>query len=166
MKFWPADSFRIKTPLSLEEVTDTLEANTEPRKWLGALREHKAFHGTVTKDGFKIQRYILYVNGYQPTVYGRFISGESGVTVEVNMGLNQLLVLGLPVLWWLALFFELFRVSAPIYISIPVPLGFAAFQWASSSFGFWIEASKQKRMLIKILSERAKRPTRSRSRRP
>jgi len=87
MKLWPSDSFEIQTSMSIEEIIERLEAEIEPS---GFSHQHKAFQGEISREGFKITRFLRYHNSFIPIVRGTFKPGQSGVTVAIKMGLHQL----------------------------------------------------------------------------
>ncbi len=159
MKLWPSDSFEIRTSLSLEEVVRRLEAEIEPPKWFGFFRKHKKFQGDVSREGFKISRYIRYGNSFLPVVRGSFQPGPSGISVNIRMRLHPLVIIFMCI-WCVAIigsmmnFSGLFDKNLQLHPIRLVPVAFLVFPWAMASAGFWFEATKQKRILTDILGER------------
>jgi len=137
--------------LSLEQIIERLKAETEPTKWVASIDKHKVFEGEITNEGFKISRFIgKDQNCFLPIVHGSFKQKASGVSVVIKMRLHLFVMIFMCV-WCAVICWSMrnFMVDTIGFIVI----GFLnVFPWAVASAAFWIEAKKQKQMLIKILT--------------
>lgn len=156
MKRWPSDSFEIQTSMSLEEIIERLNAEIEHS---GLFRQHKAFQGEISREGFKITRSIRSHNFSLPIVRGSFKPGQSGVSVAIKMGLHPLATIFLCV-WYACIlgfmgdFIKLLKGRVQIHPTDFIPIVLLIFPWAMASAGFWFEAKEEKQMLINILKQK------------
>jgi len=156
MKLWPYDSFEIETSLTIEAVVHRLAAVTEPAKWFSLpFGKHRAFQGAVSREGFKVTRFIRYRNSFLPIVHGTFRQGPSGTTVLLRMRLH-LFVAVFICLWSILMlgslgFFQVFKSGPELHPIDFIPVAFLAFPWAIGNLPFWFEANKKKKMLIDVL---------------
>lgn|GEM_PF-1491988 len=159
MKFWPSDSFVVKTQMSPEDIVKKMDSVVEKRSGFHWPGRTKRFRGEVSQDGFKIRRIIYYRNLSRPVVRGEFLPREQGTEVVVRMDLSWLA----NVMMTLWLIFACFFAWPPVFLLVtgrlldsarallPLVVPFIAlfFHFA----GFWYEARKQRKMLTELLGE-------------
>ncbi len=91
MKILPHEVVTFRTALSINEITDRLNAMTEHRKpssFTSPLKHHdRAYQGVIAHDGFTILRNIDYRNSFRPVIYGqlRAAAGYSEMRIEMKM---------------------------------------------------------------------------------
>ena len=145
MKLWPSDSFEIQTSMSIEEIIERLEAEIEPS---GFSHQHKAFQGEISREGFKITRFLRYPNAFLPIVRGTFKPGQSGVSVAIKMGLHPLATIFMCawyacILGFMGDFLKLLKGQVQIHPTDFIPIVLLIFPWAMTSTGFWFEAKRK-----------------------
>jgi hypothetical protein len=86
MKFFPYDSFIIKTRLSPEDIQQILHDNVEPNGWF-QLRWNvqKPYGGKIDERKFSISRIIRYRNSFLPIIKGEIIPNSGGSIVRIKM---------------------------------------------------------------------------------
>ncbi len=159
MKLWPHDSFEINSPLTSECLVESLRNRVEPRKLLRFSRDHAEFQGTVSPDGFSIQRIIHYRNSFLPVIEGRFHRAACGTRVVVRMRLSAfamaflcvwLGVMGLVSIGMIGSLLLGPTTQDPTSFSF-LPVLMAAIGWALAWIGFSAEARSQKTAIRELL---------------
>lgn len=158
MKLWPSDRFDIESSMSPEALAAALSSNVEPRKWFRWSKVHARFQGEVSRDGFEITRIIRYQNSSLPIVRGQFLPNASGTKVAIRMGLHPSAIAFVCV-WFGGLGLGTFAFAyvwlsgqASAWPGLLILPAMIVFGFAIVSGGFWFEATKQKPMLIELLS--------------
>ena len=168
MKFWPSDTFEIKTTMSPEEIVAALNSRIEPKKLFRFSSDHAPFQDDISRDGFKITRVVHYRNSFLPIVTGRFLPGNSGIKVVIRLGLHPFVTafmcvwfggVGLGVIGTIS---GLLSGQAPASPMLLIPFGMLVFGWALVSGGFWFEAKKQKSILFEMFNIAVQNSTRGR----
>jgi hypothetical protein len=132
-----------------------LADNVEPRRWLRFGAGSRTFQGTVTDDSFEIQRIISYRNSFLPTVRGTIQADSLGSSVSLTMRPSAFTLIFLVI--WLAIAISgalASLASAPAAAQGNgrlVPVALVAFVWLMTMGGFYFEAAKAERALIRIL---------------
>ena len=98
----PYKHIRISTTLTVEEAVRLVSSAISPRRTLDnwSTPNGKDFEGSVTEQGFQIQKIIHHRNSFLPILYGKFIPTEKGTKVEVHLTLDVLMIIF--VCFWLA----------------------------------------------------------------
>ncbi len=91
-----------ESPLSQEEVIHRLTLEVaKPRSGLQLQwfeKRTEKFEGTVSEEGFQINRIIRYRNSCLPVIHGCFSPLMKGVRIEVTMKLH-IVVLAFSIIW-------------------------------------------------------------------
>jgi hypothetical protein len=159
MNFWPCESFDVQTSMSEEEVVGSIRSNIEPRRFFRFGSNHKCFQGVINNNGFKISRIIHYRNSFLPLIVGSFRRGRDGMIVSINLALNPFTRTFMGV-WFTMVALGLFGGvgsllggnirDLPMFL---IPCGMLVFGWVMVLAGFWLEARKQKVMLIEMFKK-------------
>jgi hypothetical protein len=142
--------------MSPEEIVSVVNSNIVPRLSFHLSSADAPFQGTISRDGFKMSRTIYYRNCFRPLVSGAFLPCDSGIKVAVRMNLDPFVTVFMCIwfggvgLFWLIMFASVVSGNTPVSSDFFVPFGMLVFGWAVASCGFWIEAKKQKQMLIQM----------------
>jgi hypothetical protein len=98
----PYKHIRISTALTVEEAMRLVSSAISPLRILDnwSTPTGKEFEGSVTQQGFKIQKIIHHRNSFLPILYGKFIPTENGTKVDVYLTLDVLMIIFVCV--WLA----------------------------------------------------------------
>ena len=165
MKFWPYDSFEIRTQLSAESIAAALNEHIEPKKWLRLSRNHKAFEGTFTSDGFKVTRILHYRNSFLPVITGSFRPKPPGTNIVIRMRLHPF-VSAFMCFWFggvaigaVAALTAMFTGRTADPPPLLIPFGMLLFGWALVSGSFWFEAKKAESLLLDMFNRRLRSPT-------
>ncbi len=155
MKIIPYEKFQIESSLSVAEVLRRIARRTE-KKQLFNFSSSLPFSGDVTDRGFEITKNISYRNSFLPVIEGKVEQTKSGSRVTIAMRLH-FAVMCFMFIWFsavsvgcIAVLAHLDRFSMPMLI----PFGMLIFGVALVSGGFWFEASKQKVMLIELITQK------------
>lgn len=159
MKFWPYDSFEIKTTMSEDEIVTLLNSEIKPRKTRSFFTNDTGFKCDVSLNGFKIIRIIHYQNGFQPIITGTFSKEKSGTTIKVNMELHPMVRIfmyiwlgftGIGALTTTATLLSGHTSLSPMSL---IPFVMLIFGCVLTSASFWFEAKKQKPLLFEIFTK-------------
>jgi len=90
MKFFPADSFKIYSNLSFDEVKRRLDEQVAPKKNFSfatafSAMPGKPYQGDILDDSFKITRNIKYRNSFLPIITGEIADAYPGTVIHVHM---------------------------------------------------------------------------------
>jgi hypothetical protein len=114
----------------------------------------------ILQDGFRITRIIHYGNSFLPIVTGKFLNGPSGVLLRISMSLHPLVIL------FLCVWFGFVGIIGLIVLLAVVTGQDSGFQlslillamfvlgWGFTCGIFWLEATKQRKMLMEMFSQR------------
>jgi hypothetical protein len=96
----PYQRLVFESPLSQEEVIRRLTLEVaKPRSGLQWLEKRtEKFEGTVSAEGFQINRIIRYRNSFLPIIHGRFFPLGPGVRIEMTLKLH-IAVLVFSLIW-------------------------------------------------------------------
>lgn len=150
VKWLPLHRFEIISPLPPAEAMRILEGHVEPEKWFrwrwpSSANDDK-FEGSLTADGFQIRRVIGYRNSFLPVVDGSIQQGAGGSRIQVRMR-PFVFVFIFIALWTLGVSGAL---AGPTW---PVGVLMLMFMYALTMGAFWFEASKQEKVLRRILRD-------------
>ena len=154
MKLIPYNRFYIDSEKLPDEVLQRINDNTSKKK-LFSFSPTKEFSGTVSNDGFQIQKNISYRNSFIPVIEGIVESSESGTIIDIKMRLNTI-VFCFMCIWFVGVGIGCIAVLSNIdsfSFHALIPFGMLIFGLALVNGGFWVEASKQKIKLIELLKK-------------
>ena len=155
MKIFPYHEFKIATPVSIEDSYTSLNSEIEPDKWFRFLSKHTLFQGTISRESFKITRIIHYRNSFLPIIYGTFLPGLNGTTVNIKMKMHPF-VIAFMCFWFggvgLGCFARVSNLlsSKALKPELLIPLGMLVFGVALVSGCFWFEVKQTIPILEKI----------------
>jgi hypothetical protein len=90
----PYKHFCISTALTIEQAVSLVSSAISPRRtidnWSASISTE--FEGSVTEQGFKIQKIIHNRNSFLPVLYGKFIQTRTGTKVDVHLTLDALIM--------------------------------------------------------------------------
>ncbi len=91
----PYKSIVITTSLPLNDAVTVLFKAVSPKKrWYQfSLSRSGKFEGTVSREGFKIERAINYRNSFLPILHGTFRPDVTGTRIEVTMKMHPFVLL-------------------------------------------------------------------------
>ncbi|MDJ1176443.1 hypothetical protein [Roseofilum capinflatum] len=159
MRILPYDHFTLKTSVTIPELIHHLETRIEePKIWeWRSSGTHAPYRGTLSPDGFKIQRVIHYRNSFLPQIRGRFEALPDGTAVHITLSLHPF-VSSFLLFWgssWLSisllfLFSALFsdNVGLDTLTFIPFPIMVLFFFWLI----FWFEADRDRQDLTQMIT--------------
>ena len=95
MKYLPFDKYTITTDLSIPEAQQHLLDQLEPARNAAYIMKNKTkpYTGTLSADGFTIQRIIRYRNSFLPVIKGRFSNPFGKTTIEIRMRPNTIVLI-------------------------------------------------------------------------
>jgi hypothetical protein len=156
----PYQRLVLDSPLSQEEAIRRLTLEVaKPRSGLQWLeRRTEKFEGTVSAEGFQINRIIRYRNSFLPVIHGHFSPLLQGVRIEVTMKLHiVVLIFGLV---WLSFVGSIALGVIPQLLTTGrldsgggIVCGMLIFFYLMVTIGFGIEAHKARRLLSSIFEE-------------
>jgi hypothetical protein len=145
----------LRSGLSVSAALTAIADQVEPRRWLRWGRGSGAFEGTVTEQGFDVQRIISYRKSFLPKIRGEIRAQPQGSSVSITMTLSGSTLLFIPL--WLVLATTAAFESATSGPSAPQAHGPVfvcaasfAFVWLMTCGVFAFEAKKAERLLTKI----------------
>ena len=154
MKIIPYEKFKIESNLSVAEVLWRIKQRTGKKEFFNFSPSHP-FSGHVNEREFEITKNISYRNSFLPVIEGKVEQISTGTRVTISMRLH-FAVMCFMFIWFsgvsvgcIAVLTHLDRFSMPMLI----PFGMLVFGVALVSGGFWFEASKQKAMLIELITK-------------
>jgi hypothetical protein len=154
----PYERFEVETTLTNSTIVEVLSSKIEPKKIFRLSSNHAPFEGDISLDGFEINRIIHYRNSFLPVISGQFHTGVYGTKVIIKMRLH-FGVIAFMCVWFVVMGSAFFSSLSSILdnktamsVATFIPLGMLIFVYVMVSGGFWFEARKQKKMLIKIFS--------------
>ncbi len=154
---FPYWKFIIHSPLSHQQALARLSGITAPFQWRFSYRWDKPeqFMGTVSTNEFRIRRILQYRNSFAPTIYGRFLSTQGDLQIQIIMRLNPIMLvmcLGMilvafPLLYTLVYQFSLTHPFDELLKRAALVMAFLYFMFTG---GFSYEAVRSRRLLNNI----------------
>ncbi|MEB3336687.1 MAG: hypothetical protein VKJ46_04440 [Leptolyngbyaceae bacterium] len=153
MKLLPRDTFTLSTADSLPVVLQRLTAQVEAPKGFRFSRQHAPYEGTVSEQGFQINRIIHYRNSFLPVIRGRFEPEAKGTLIYIQMGLHPFVMafLGFWVLAWYSGVIPMILLGAMPVAIAALFAGIPLLMLVIFGIAFWTEAKRSRRELTQIL---------------
>ncbi|NEU76973.1 hypothetical protein PI95_031870 [Hassallia byssoidea VB512170] len=153
MKILPYDTWIISTSDSLPIVLQRLNAKVEPPKVFRFSTRHAPYQGTISEEGFRINRIIHYRNSFLPVIRGRFEVQSHQTLIHVQMSIHPFVMASLG-FWYLVWFSTL--VSITLTGSIPLHettlhVGLPMLLLIIFLVAFWSEANRSRSELSQII---------------
>lgn len=153
MKILPYDTSIILTSDSLPIVLQRLNAKVEPPKVFRFSTRHAPYQGTISEEGFQINRIIHYRNSFLPIIRGRFEVQSHQTLVHVQMSINPF-VKAFFAFWYLGWFSTLVFItltgSMPLHM-VTLNVGIPMLILIIFLGGFWSEANRSRSELSQII---------------
>lgn len=131
------------------------EVANRPSVWRWFDKRRQAFEGSVSEEGFKINRIIRYRNSFLPVLQGQFFSHGHGVRIEVMMRLHVSVIVFCLV--WIGFvgymlwaFIRQWLEVGKYENAILGPIGMLVFLYLLVTISFGIEANKARKLLARI----------------
>ncbi len=160
MKILPYDSFKILTPLPLNQAAKRIRARSDEQKSGWLLQSSKAeFRGTVLEDEFKLVENSSNRNSFLPVLTGTFRKAESGTLVDVAIG-PQISMFIFMFLWLLLVGYGAFRSISDLVTNgatnqsityLLVTIGMLIAGFIAPLVIFWFGVNRQKKRLIQLV---------------
>ncbi len=89
MKYFPSENYLLSTKLSVDEIRTKISEQIVPKKLfmlsLFGERTTKPYEGTLTQEGFRINRILQGRNSWRPTITGKITKDTIGTKIQINM---------------------------------------------------------------------------------
>jgi len=160
MKFFPYDSYTIKTKLTPDEITQRLEENTEPKKifrfnfFSNSLT--KPYEGEINEDTFDIKRIISGRDSFLPRIKGKI----SKLTIDTEVHIIMRMALYTYIVWLIingTLLYALFIVTNSMLLqrkfnaSVLILFAMTVIVYLFAFLSFKYESSQSKKFLDDLL---------------
>ena len=153
MKILPYDTSIILTSDSLPVVLQRLNAKVEPPELFRFSTKHAPYQGTISEEGFRINRIIHYRNPFLPIIRGRFEVQSHQTLIHVQMSINPFVKTFL-IFWYLGwysiLVFITLRGSIPLHM-VTLSAGLPMLILIIFLRTFWSEANRSRSELSQII---------------
>jgi len=153
MKILPYDTSIILTSDSLPIVLQRLNAKVEPPKLFRFSTRHAPYQGTISEEGFRINRIIHYRNPFLPIIRGRFEVQSHQTLIHIQMSINPFVKTFL-IFWYLGWYSILvsitLRGSIPLHM-VTLSAGLPMLILIIFLRAFWSEANRSRSELSQII---------------
>ncbi|MGI8501137.1 MAG: hypothetical protein ACR2LR_08345 [Hassallia sp.] len=153
MKILPNHTSIISTSDSLSIVLQRLNAKVEPPKVFRFYTRHAAlYEGTISSEGFQINRIIQQRKSFSPIIRGRFEVQSHQTLVHVQISMSRFVKASLPLgyLIWVSMLFSSLRDSISLH-TIILCVGLPLVLLIICLVAFWSEAKSNRNELSQII---------------
>jgi hypothetical protein len=156
MNLLPYQNVVFRSELPADEISKKLREHVKPVTAVSSVKDTKEYEGEVVGNNFNIQRIIQYRSSFLPVIKGAIIQDSNGTKINVKIGLQTIVLVGVCVLAGLAIvFFMAITFAAVVFrhfnFFFLAPFGFLIFLYLMTTIAFNMECSKSKTDLKKIL---------------
>lgn len=160
MKFFPKETFELKTPLSISEILAVLDTEVIPAMRFQWHAGGRKFIGKYSSAGFTLTQFSMGNYGYRPVVEGTFHPYESGTLIRMTMRLHGFTMIFMS-LWFSGAIIgslsgiinEINNGTQSISLFL-VSIGFILLPMIIISRSFWNGVRKNKRLLTDMFCKK------------
>jgi hypothetical protein len=160
MKFYPKETFELKTPLSISEILVVLDSEVIPTMRFQWRAGGRKFIGRYSSAGFTLRQFSMGNYGNRPVVEGTFHACESGTLIRMTMRLHGFTMIfmsfwfSFAIIGMLSVLIKEIKNGTQSISLFIVSFGFILLPMILMSRSFWCEVRKNKRLLIDMFCKK------------